>query len=147
MRVGKLFRYGVLFWVVALVLIGCSRTDPTSLEARFALPDYVRDAPPSVKAAYEYAVNNPEELAKYPCYCGCGAMGHTSNLSCFVKSIAVNGAVVFDSHAAGCGICVDIARDVMRLKGEGWSSLKVRQYIDATYSAFGPGTNTPLPND
>ena len=54
---------------------------------------------------------------------------------------------VNEEVCAGCGICVDIARDVMRLKQEGQSSLKVRQYIDAQYGSFGPSTNTALPTD
>lgn len=74
-------------------------------------------------------------------------MGHTSNLSCYIQDIAPDGAITFDNHANGCGICVDITQDVMRLKGEGWSSSAVRAYIDAQYSAFGPGTDTPLPQD
>jgi hypothetical protein len=40
---------------------------------------------------------------------------------------------------------VDITLDVMRLKADGWSSPDIRAYIDNTYSAFGPATDTPLP--
>lgn len=108
------------------------------------MPDFVKNAPASVLEAYQYAIAHPAELEKYPCYCGCGKMGHTSNRSCYIKAINADGSIQFDDHAAGCGICVDITRDVMRMKAEGQSSLSIRKYIDAQYSQFGPGTNTPM---
>ncbi len=132
--------------LLVLVLVACAGGNKESGSVAM-LPDWAREAPSRVRAAYEYAVEHPDELAKYPCYCGCGAMGHTSNLSCYIQDIAADGTITFDSHANGCGICVDITQDVMRLKGEGWSSPQVRAYIDAQYSAFGPGTNTPLPQE
>jgi len=111
------------------------------------LPDWAQNAPPRVRESYQYAVSHPDELAKYPCYCGCGPMGHTSNLSCYVQEFATDGSITYDSHAMGCGICVDITQDVMRLKAEGQSSPQVRAYIDAQYSPFGPSTDTAFPSD
>jgi hypothetical protein len=132
--------------LITLLLVACTGGSKES-DGVAVLPGWAREAPPRVRAAYEYAVAHPDELAKYPCYCGCGAMGHTSNLSCYIQDIAPDGTITFDSHANGCGICVDITQDVIRLKGEGWSSPEVRAYVDAQYSAFGPGTNTPLPQE
>ncbi|GAB4420423.1 MAG: PCYCGC domain-containing protein [Anaerolineae bacterium] len=137
----------VLSAIGAIVLAACGSNGAETPSSVALLPGWVREAPPRVHAAYEYAVANPEELKKYPCYCGCGAMGHTSNLSCYIQDIAPDGTITFDSHANGCGICVDITQDVIRLKGEGWSSPEVRAYVDAQYGAFGPGTNTPLPQE
>lgn len=111
------------------------------------MPDFVQGAPSRVQEAYRYAMAHPDELAKYPCYCGCVAMEHTSNLSCYISNIASDGTITYDSHAAGCGICVDITQDVVRLRGEGRSAPETRAYIDATYGAFGPGTDTPLPTE
>ncbi len=131
-----------LILVGAMVLLaGCSASSTPGV----AMPDFVADAPPRVKEAYLYAVEHPDHLDDVPCYCGCGNMGHTSNLSCFVKETTKSEEVIFDNHASGCGICVDIAQDVMRLRAEGKSGIEVRAYIDATYSSFGPGTNTALP--
>ncbi len=140
----------LLVFVGLLVLTACGSDQETHASADLAsvdqLPEWAQNAPPRVREAYQYAVANPEELAHYPCYCGCGGMGHTSNLSCFVSEFAPDGTVLaFDSHANGCGICVDIAQDVMRLKGEGQSSVQVRAYIDAQYSPFGPPTDTEYP--
>lgn len=136
-----------LLLVGSLILAACGGSDGSANDTANTamLPDWARSAPPRVREAYEYAVANPDELAKYPCYCGCGSMGHTSNLSCYVQDIAQDGTITFDNHANGCGICVDITQDVMRLKAEGQSSPQVRAYIDGQYSPFGPGTNTPLP--
>ena len=102
-------------------------------------------APDDVKEAYVFAAKHPEVLQYIPCYCGCGAMGHESNLNCYISDASRPESIAFDNHAAGCGICVDITQDVMRLLGEGKSSPEIRTYVDATYSSFGPGTNTPLP--
>jgi hypothetical protein len=110
------------------------------------LPAFLAAAAPRVRDAYRYALANPHALETVPCYCGCGAMGHDSNLACFIQPAAGQSAqVVFGQHAAGCGICVDIAQDVMRLSAEGESPLAIRQYVDAAYSSFGLGTDTPLP--
>ena len=139
----------ILLVVSSLILAACGGgSNSGSAPANAAnLPDWARDAPPRVREAYQYAAANPDELRKYPCYCGCGAMGHTSNLSCYIQNIAPDGAITFDNHASGCGICVDITQDVMRLKAQGQSSPAVRAYIDAQYSPFGPGTNTAFPTD
>lgn len=127
-----------LIFVIAAA--GCTASASTP-----NLPNYVLSAPPTVREAYEYAVAHPDELAYQPCYCGCNVMGHTSSLHCFVRDITPDGTIIFDTHALGCGICVDIARDVMRLRAQGQSPLAVRTYIDAQYGMFGPSTDTPLP--
>lgn len=54
-----------------------------------------------VQEAYRMAIANPEILEKYPCYCGCGKMGHQSNLDCFVHDVNPDGSIVFDDHALG----------------------------------------------
>ena len=109
------------------------------------LPKFLDTAAPRVREAYRFAMANPHEMEKYPCFCGCGKMGHTSNLSCYVKTLGTDGAAVFDEHAAGCGICVDITQDVMRLSSEGKAAPEIRAYVDAQYAQFGPSTDTPLP--
>jgi hypothetical protein len=140
----------ITFLLVALIvsLSGCTgQTDTLSFASDSMLPDFLNDAPPKVREAYRFAVANPHELEKYPCFCGCGKMGHKSNLNCYIRDIDKAGNVTFDNHAAGCGICVDITQDVMRLMREGRSSKEIRTYVDAQYGAFGPSTDTPLPTD
>lgn len=133
-------KFNILLLLLLIPLLAaCTGTSTSNL------PDYVQAAPSRVQIAYEYAVEHPEMLVHQPCYCGCGAMGHLNNLDCFVQGVDEVGTVTYDSHASGCGICVDIALDVKRLAEEGQSSYQIRQYIDATYSQFGPSTDTAMP--
>ena len=96
--------------------------------------------------AYRFAAAHPDLLAHQPCYCGCN-MIHDSNQACFISDIAPDGAIEFDMHASGCGVCVDIALDVKRLTEEGQTQLEIRHYIDATYGDIGPGTDTEMPEE
>ena len=145
MRLPHLLKFLLLFSILAipLALTACTSTGGQAM----AMPGFVADAPPRVKDAYQYAVAHPDDLAAVPCYCGCGKMGHTSNLDCFIHSTSKEETPVFEPHAAGCGLCVDIAQDVKRMRAEGKSLREVRAAIDATYSSYGPGTDTPLPKD
>ena len=88
------------------VLSACSGSTPPvqeelSLAPESALPDFVRDAAPQVKEAYRFAIANPEVLSDFPCYCGCGAMGHENNLQCYIKEIRTDGSIEFENHAFG----------------------------------------------
>ncbi len=102
------------------------------------MPAEVQAAPVVVQQAYQFASANPEVMKDIPCYCGCGNIGHTSNYSCYVSSVAPGGSTTFDHHALGCSICVDITQDVMRLLREGKSPQEARAYVDATYAKYGP---------
>ena len=110
-----------------------------------ALPMQMQQAPAAVRTAYQFAVSNPDALKNVPCYCGCGAIGHKSNLACYIKEFGADGPLtgisekpVFDDHAMGCSLCVDIATDVMRMTGEDKAPADIRQQIVDTYSKFGP---------
>jgi hypothetical protein len=102
------------------------------------MPDEVKSAPAVTQQAYQFAVANPDVMKHIPCYCGCGAMGHTSNYSCYVESVDAVGNVKFDGHALGCSICVDITQDAMRLSKQGKSPQDIKAYVDKTYSQYGP---------
>lgn len=103
-----------------------------------ALPSEMQTAPTRVREAYQFAAANADLMQRIPCYCGCGAVGHKSNYDCYVKSAQSGGTVVFDQHALGCSLCVDITQDVMRLSREGKSPGDIRAFIVSTYSKFGP---------
>ncbi len=106
------------------------------------MPAEVRSAPSTVQQAYRFAIANPDLMKQIPCYCGCGAMGHTSNYSCYVTSVAANGTITYDNHALGCSLCVDITQDTMRLDKQGKSAADIKAYVDSTYSKYGP-SNIP----
>ncbi len=87
------------------VALACTSESGTSNEVSLApvsaLPAFARGAPTVVHEAYRFAVANPEVLSEIPCYCGCGGMGHTSILDCYVKEVRTDGSVVYDDHAFG----------------------------------------------
>jgi hypothetical protein len=130
---------------VVSLLSGCGASPQTSsstnglkMAPMAGMPAEIQKAPVSVSEAYRFAVANPDALKNVPCYCGCGAAGHTSNYSCYVKEAKSSGEVVFDQHALGCSICVDIAQDVMKMTRDGQSPKDIRTAIDQTYSQYGP---------
>ncbi len=105
-------RLYIVIPILAAVLIGVGggwvlarRGDAgsTGIEIQLApvsqLPEKVRMAPPVVQEGYRFAIANPEVLAKLPCYCGCGSMGHTSDLDCFIEEFKPDGTIVFGYHA------------------------------------------------
>ena len=115
-----------------------SSADNLVMAPMAGMPSEVKSAPATVKQAYQFAVANPDILKQIPCYCGCGAMGHTSNYSCYVQGVDEKGAISYDNHALGCSICVDITQDTMRYMRQGKSVSEIKTIIDQTYSQYGP---------
>ncbi len=135
------------FVLIAVVISACGQqTDqPGENGVRLAplasMPAEVQKAAVNVQVAYQFALANPDTLKEIPCYCGCGPMGHSSNYNCYIKE-SESGKTSFDNHALGCGICVDITLDTMRMVEEGKPLGEIREVIDQTYSRYGP-TNMP----
>jgi hypothetical protein len=128
------------------ILTGCRGTSPNQnvkMAPMSQMPDEVQKAPTMVREAYQFAVSNPETLTNVPCYCGCGAVGHTSNYSCYVKENKPSSEVVFDQHALGCSICVDITQDVMKMTKAGKPPQEIRAAIVKTFSQYGPSNMAP----
>ncbi len=97
-------RWILLIMLLALGLSACSGDSDEkelTLAPESALPDFVRAAPAQIKEAYRFAIANPDIVELFPCFCGCGSVGHMNNLDCYVKEFSPNGAVVFDDHAYG----------------------------------------------
>ena len=152
MRIHRLLRLCLVVIVGTLLVSACSSAAPAQPTGRPKMamgdmPDFVQNAPLTVQEAYQFAVTNPHALETVPCYCGCGNMGHKSNLNCYIKDTSADGKIIFDNHAAYCGVCVDITKDVKRLQQQGKSPREIRAYVDAQYSSFGPSTNTVMPVD
>lgn len=144
----------VLLSVSSLLLAGCSENISTQsknslpMASMDDMPAEVQAAPQVVQQAYQFAAANPEVMQQIPCYCGCGAMGHTSNYACYVSNVGADtdhpasGEITFDTHALGCSICVDITQDTMRLLEQGKTVSEIKVYIDQTYAKYGP-SNMP----
>jgi hypothetical protein len=136
----------ILLSILAPLASGCSSPSGDGDEHAYQMaplhqmPPNVQDAPRTVREAYQFAVLNPHVLGELPCYCGCGAMGHVSNYSCYVAGKDDKGQLQYDNHALGCQICVDITQDAMRLLDDGKNVAEIYAYVDAAYSRFGPPT-------
>lgn len=132
----------------SLVLGGCSGSSsqqgetPPSMVSMDDMPAEVRAAPATVRQAYQFAAEHQDIVKRIPCYCGCGAMGHTSSYSCYISNISADRKITYDTHALGCSICVDITLDTQRLLNEGKSVADIKVYIDQNYSQYGPA-NAP----
>jgi hypothetical protein len=62
-----------------------------------------------------------------------------------VKEDRPDGSVTFDDHALGCGVCVDIARDTMRMMKQGKDLRSIQRAIQKDYGRYGrPTTTIPL---
>lgn len=147
-RYFRWFIFLVALLPIVSLLSGCSASSSTAAQdlnmaPMSDMPVEVQKAAVSVQEAYQFAVANPDALKNVPCYCGCGAAGHTSNYSCYVKEVKPSGEVVFDQHALGCSICVDIAQDVMKMTRDGKTPKEIRAAIDQTYSQYGPSNMPP----
>jgi hypothetical protein len=140
--------------LLSSALTGCSKSASAqsdlsglAMASMDNMPEGVKSAPVSVQQAYQFAVANPGITKQIPCYCGCSAMGHTSNYSCYVTSADASGKITYDEHALGCSICVDITQDVMRLMKENKPIEVIRAYVDTAYAKYGPsnmsGAGTP----
>ncbi len=107
-------------------------------------PDFVSGADQQTQAAYAFAVARPDVVQWLPCYCGCGAMGHLSNLDCFVKP--TEGApVVFEEHGSYCGVCVETALMAQDMLAKGATLIQMRAAVDIEFGDLAPGTPTDLP--
>lgn len=139
--------YPLIFVILVLAVTGCAGQPAAySLAPESELPAFLDNSPAEFRQAYRFAIANPHELEKYPCYCGCVYMNHADNRQCYIRSIARDGTIKFDEHASVCQICIDITLDVMHKLEEGEPSKAIRAYIDEKYSKSGPPTDTALPS-
>lgn len=120
---------------------------PEQIAAAWAArPAFVSHAGHETEEAYAFAVARPDIVEWMPCYCGCAAMDHRSNLECFLKRREVGGAIVFEEHASYCEICIKTALIAKQMLGQGATLTQMRTAVDAAFSGNGaPGTPTELP--
>lgn len=98
----KVTLLAVLGGLLAVALSACGGGSARQIELApaSALSPDLRQAPPQVQEAYRFAVANPDLLSQFPCYCGCGAMGHQSNYDCYVQEVLDDGSIIFEEHAS-----------------------------------------------
>ena len=111
-----------------------------------ARPAFVSGAEARVQEAYQFALQSGGALQYMPCYCGCVAMQHRSNLDCFLRPNGGKGAAGFEEHASYCDVCVQTALKAKQMLAQGRSLGEIRTAVDAAFGGGGaPGTNTQLP--
>lgn len=75
---------------------------------------------------YRYAQDHPSELSAIPCFCGCEEfLGHENLYDCFIRA----GGAGYDSHAAGCGVCIGEAALASQLLDDGLPATEVAEQI------------------
>ena len=127
----------VVGFVVIRAVAGQGDAATMTPDGRF--PEFVYTSPESLEA-YRLAAGNRGLFSQIPCYCGCADLrpkAHENLDDCFFGS---GGAV--DSHAAGCNLCQDIARDAAAWRTEGDSAFLIRNKVDSKYETFGSATDT-----
>lgn len=72
-----------------------------ALAPESALPPDIQRASPKIREAYRFAVANRDTLRYVPCFCGCGAEGHSSNASCYLKDSSSPQRPEFDRMSLG----------------------------------------------
>lgn len=121
-----------------------SHIHQSSPEPLALLPDYVQKAEANVQTAYQFARDHPELLGKLPCYCGCEkSLDHQHNLDCYISTFNAEGSVAkYDSHAAYCGVCLDITLIARDMLAERKSTGEIHSAIDVKYGYAEPHIHT-----
>jgi hypothetical protein len=88
----------------AVAVVASARGDGGNDHAMGAAPPLeLASLTADVASHYRYAEAHQTELSAIPCFCGCQEfLAHESLYDCFVR---IDGAG-YDSHAAGCGVCI-----------------------------------------
>lgn len=117
--------------------------------ARDATPQFIANMPAGrdkdrATRRYAFAATHMDVLAQMPCYCGCAIYQHmhTSLKSCFIRSVAADGKIVYTDHSITCDICtgeVDMVENLVA----GTPLKLLRDQIHAKYSYTGVWTDTP----
>ncbi len=93
---------------------------------------------------HEFAARHPEVIRHLPCFCGCERNGHRNNEDCFIARRDADGRPQWSPHGIGCGICIDVAQEALRLHAAGTSVVEIRAAVERKYRTEYP-TSTPTP--
>lgn len=121
----KIFVYLTIILFTASIFgyaLSSGRTS-SSTSANFIITDMQ-------KASYNYASQIPKVLEQVKCWCGCDKHPpyHKNLRQCFIDD---SGA--FDSHGAGCELCMAEAIDAYSWYKEGYTPEQISKMIDEKY--------------
>jgi hypothetical protein len=89
---------------------------------------------------YRAAEADPVTYREVPCYCGCEEfLGHRHLYDCFVRADGRG----WDTHAAGCGICIAESITVQALLDDGLDAPAIRDAVITQYGATTTPTTAP----
>lgn len=75
---------------------------------------------------YRYAEAHRADLSLIPCFCGCEEfLAHENLYDCFIRTDGTG----YDSHAAGCGVCIGEAAVASQLLDAGTPATEVAEEI------------------
>ena len=75
---------------------------------------------------YRYAEDHQTDFAAIPCFCGCEEfLSHENLYDCFIRTDGAG----YDSHAAGCGVCIGEAVVASQLLDAGTPATEVADRI------------------
>lgn len=96
--------------------------------------------PADVAARYRFVEANQSLVAQVRCYCGCDRTdGHKNLRQCFLTERSG----VYDSHAVGCLICQEEAKDVEKFLARGTDAATIAAAIDQRYGPVGTPIAAP----
>lgn len=121
-------RLGVALLVVSVVAHACGKAESDDLPWEHLTVDEPREV---VAEVYAFAAKHRALLSKIPCYCGCQRLGHRAVVDCFV--VSTDGAVEWNSHAMGCGVCIQVGRDAMLMALQRIPTVEIVKRIDSKY--------------
>jgi hypothetical protein len=111
---------------VALVVSTGDSDTGDSLRMEAATPLELASVAADVADHYRYAEAHQAELSVIPCFCGCEEfLAHENLYDCFIR---IDGAG-YDSHAAGCGVCLGEAVVAVQLLDAGTPATDVAERI------------------
>jgi hypothetical protein len=135
---GPAFRWWWLFvapLIAVLVVGGGAVAIVVATAERGADADHAMGAAPPLELAsvsediadhYRYAETHQAALSAIPCFCGCEEfLAHEHLYDCFIRADGAG----YDSHAAGCGVCIGEAAVASELLDAGTPAAEVAERI------------------
>lgn len=80
----------------------------------------------TIAGHYRYAEAHQADLSVIPCHCGCEEfLAHENLYDCFIRTDGAG----YDSHAAGCGVCIGEAVVASQMLDAGTPATEVAEAI------------------
>jgi hypothetical protein len=93
----------VLAGVIAIATIKSDGGEAGDARGAATAPLELASVSDDVADHYRYAETHRADFSSIPCFCGCEEfLAHENLYDCFIRTDGAG----YDSHAAGCGVCV-----------------------------------------